>query len=113
MGRKRRDFWWSVTLLAFLTVLLFLVYPLATVLVTSFTGEERRFVLAENYHRFFTHRYYYSSLINSLSLPALATLGALLVGTALAFVVARYPLPGKTFIRTAANLALLSPPFIG
>ena len=34
MARKRRDFWWSVTLLAFLTVLAFLVYPLATVLVT-------------------------------------------------------------------------------
>ncbi|MBI3120790.1 MAG: iron ABC transporter permease [candidate division NC10 bacterium] len=113
MGRKRRDFWWSVTLLAFLTVLLFLVYPLATVLVTSFTGEEKRFVLAENYHRFFTHRYYYSSVVNSLYLSALATLGALLVGTTLAFAVARYPLPGKTFLRTAANLALLSPPFIG
>jgi iron(III) transport system permease protein len=113
MTKQRRDFWWSVTLLAFLTVLAFLVYPLATVLVTSFTGEEKRFVLAENYHRFFTHRYYYSSLINSLTLSGLATLGAVLVGTALAFAVTRYPLPGKTFIRTAANLALLSPPFIG
>ena len=113
MARKRRDFWWSVTLLAFLTVLGFLVYPLATVLVTSFTGEEKRFVLAENYYRFFTHRYYYSSVVNSLYLSVLATLGALVVGTTLAFAVARYPLPGKTFLRTAANLALLSPPFIG
>ncbi|MFI5339287.1 MAG: ABC transporter permease [Candidatus Methylomirabilales bacterium] len=113
MARRRRDFWWFVTVLAFLTVALFLVYPLATVLVTSFTGEEKRFVLAENYRRFFFHRYYYSSIINSLYLSTLATLGALLLGTALAFAVVRYSLPGKTFIRTAANLALLSPPFIG
>ncbi|MGD0264091.1 MAG: iron ABC transporter permease [Candidatus Methylomirabilota bacterium] len=113
MARRRRDFWWCVTVLAFLTVALFLVYPLATVLVTSFTGEQKRFILAENYGRFFLHRYYYSSIINSLYLSTLATLGALLVGTSLAFAVARYPLPGKTFIRTAANLALLSPPFIG
>jgi iron(III) transport system permease protein len=113
MARRRRDFWWTVTILSFLTVLAFLVYPLATVLVTSFTGEEKRFILAENYHRFFTHRYYYSSLINSLYLSALATMGALLVGTALAFAVTRFPISGKTFIRTAANLALLSPPFIG
>jgi iron(III) transport system permease protein len=113
MARRRRDFWWCVTVLAFLTVALFLVYPLATVLVTSFTGEEKRFILVENYGRFFFHRYYYSSIINSLYLSTLATLGALLVGTALAFAVARYHLPGKTFIRTAANLALLSPPFIG
>ncbi len=113
MARRRRDFWWSVTVLAFLAVLAFLVYPLATVLVTSFTGEEKRFVLADNYHRFFTHRYYYSSIMNSLYLSTLATLGAVLVGTALALAVVRYPLPGKTFLRTAANLALLSPPFIG
>jgi len=113
MAGRRRDFWWSVTVLAFLTVVAFLVYPLATVLVTSFTGEEKRFVLADNYQRFFTHRYYYSSIINSLYLSTLATLGAVLVGTALALAVVRYPLPGKTFLRTAANLALLSPPFIG
>jgi len=113
MAERRRDFWWSITVLAFLAVLAFLVYPLATVLVTSFTGEGNRFVLADNYHRFFTHRYYYSSIINSLYLSGLATLGAVLVGTSLAFAVVRYPLPGKTFLRTAANLALLSPPFIG
>jgi iron(III) transport system permease protein len=113
MAGRRRDFWWSVTVVAFLTVLAFLVYPLATVLGTSFTGEGNRFVLADNYQRFFTHRYYYSSIINSLYLSTLATLGAVLVGTALALAVVRYPLPGKTFLRTAANLALLSPPFIG
>ena len=113
MARRHRDFWWSIRVLAFLAVLAFLVYPLAVVLLTSLRGEEKRFVLAENYHRFFAHRYYYSSIINSLYLSTLATLGALGLGTSLAFAVARYSLPGKTFLRTAANLALLSPPFIG
>ena len=111
--RRRRDLWWLVTVSAFFTVLVFLVYPLVTVLLTSFSGEEKRFVLAENYQRFFTHRYYYSSIINSLYLSTLATIGALALGTSLAFAVARYPLPGKAFLRTAANLSLLSPPFIG
>jgi iron(III) transport system permease protein len=111
--RRRRDLWWLVTVSAFFTVLAFLVYPLVTVLLTSFSGEEKRFVLAENYQRFFTHRYYYSSIINSLYLSTLATIGALALGTSLAFAVARYALPGKAFLRTAANLSLLSPPFIG
>ena len=113
MRGRRRDLWWTVTVAAFLTVLAFLVYPLVTVLVTSFSGDDKRFVLAANYERFFTHRYYYSSIINSLYLSTLATLGALLLGTTLAFAVARYPLPGRPFLRAAANLALLSPPFIG
>jgi iron(III) transport system permease protein len=113
MATRHRDLWWTISVVAFLTVLAFLVYPLATVLFTSFSGEEKRFVFSENYSRFFGHRYYYSSLINSLYLSGLATVGALLLGTSLAFAVTRYPLPGKAFLRTAANLALLSPPFIG
>lgn len=109
----KRDVWWVVTVAAFCPVLAFLVYPLTTVLLTSFTGEEQRFVLWANYHRFFTHRYYYSSILNSLWLSSVATAGSLVIGTALAFAVTRYSLPGKVFLRTAANLALLSPPFIG
>ena len=58
MRGRRRDLWWTVTVAAFLTVLAFLVYPLVTVLVTSFSGDDKRFVLAANYERFFTHRYY-------------------------------------------------------
>lgn len=111
--RRRRDIWWVVTLLGFGSVVAFLVYPVGTILVTSFTGEHGNFILAENYHRFFSHRYYSASLVNSLSLSALATLGAVLLGAPLAVAVARYPLPGEAFIRAAANLALLSPPFIG
>ena len=37
--RGRRDLWWLVTVSAFFTVLAFLVYPLVTVLLTSFSGE--------------------------------------------------------------------------
>ncbi len=108
-----RDRWWIVSLLAFGAVLAFLVGPLTEVLWTSLTGEGGRLVLAENYRRVFSHRYYYASVVNSLALSGLATLGAVLVGVPLAVAVARYPVPGKAFVRTAANLALLSPPFIG
>ncbi|MBI3455661.1 MAG: iron ABC transporter permease [Candidatus Rokubacteria bacterium] len=110
---RRRDRWGIVSLVAFGVVLAALVWPLAEVLRTSLTGEGGRLVLAENYRRVFTHRYYYSAAVNSLVLSSLATVGAVLVGTPLAIAVARYPMPGKALIRTAANLALLSPPFIG
>jgi iron(III) transport system permease protein len=109
----RRDGWWIVTALAFVVVLAALVWPLGEVLLTSLTGEGGRLVLADNYRRVVGHRYYYASVINSLVLSGLATLGAVLLGTPLALAVARYPVPGKAFVRTAANLALLSPPFIG
>jgi iron(III) transport system permease protein len=109
----RADRWWIVSVVAFAIVLAFLAWPLSRVLMTSLTGEGGQLVLAENYQRVFTHRYYYGSVLNSLLLSTLATLGAVLIGTPLALAVARYPVPGKVLIRTAANLALLSPPFIG
>ena len=69
--------------------------------------------LGETYGRVDSHRYYWSSVLNSLGLSAAATIGAVLVGTPLALALARYPIPGTVLVRTAANLALLSPPFIG
>jgi iron(III) transport system permease protein len=110
---RARDRWWLVSVAGFAVVLAFLAWPLVQVLVTSLLGETGAPALTENYRRVFGHRYYYRSIVNSLVLSTLATIGAVLVGTPLAFAVARYPIPGKVFIRTAANLALLSPPFIG
>ncbi len=112
-GRRRRDGWWIVGVVGFAAVLAFLVWPLLRVMAGSFVGEGGGLTLVENYGRVFGHRYYWSSVVNSLVLSATATVGAVLVGTPLALAVTRYPLPGKVWIRTAANLTLLSPPFIG
>jgi iron(III) transport system permease protein len=110
---RRGDSWWVVSVGAFAVVLAFLVWPLVQVLATSLTGEGGRLVLGDNYARVLSHRYYYTSIVNSLVLSTLATIGAVCLGAPLAIAVARYPVPGKAFVRTAANLALLSPPFIG
>ena len=111
--RRPRDGWWLVSVVGFLVVLAFLAWPLAEVLRTSLADEAGRFALTANYQRVLSHRYYYGSMINSLLLSTGATLGAVLIGTPLALAVTRCAVPGKTLVRTAANLALLSPPFIG
>jgi iron(III) transport system permease protein len=110
---RSRDRWWLVGLGAFLAVGALLVWPLAEVFLASLAGEGGRFVLGDNYQRVLTHRYYYRAVLASLVLSGLATVGALLVGVPLALAVTRYPLPGRVLLRTGANLALLSPPFIG
>jgi iron(III) transport system permease protein len=114
IGRRRhRDAWWVVSAVGFLVVLAFLVWPLSRVLSGSLVGDGGWLALGETYGRVASHRYYWSSVLNSLWLSAAATLGALLVGTPLALALSRYPIPGAVLVRTAANLALLSPPFIG
>ena len=111
--RRHDDAWWVVSAVGFAVVLAFLVWPLSRVLAGSVLGESGWLAFGETYGRVASHRYYWSSLLNSLGLSAAATIGAVLVGTPLALALSRYPIPGTVLVRTAANLALLSPPFIG
>ena len=110
---RHADRWWIVSAIGFAAVLAFLVWPLGRVLVGSVIGDRGWLALGETYGRVVSHRYYWSSVLNSLGLSAAATIGAVLIGTPLALALARYPIPGPILVRTAANLALLSPPFIG
>ena len=111
--RRHADAWWVVSVVGFAVVLAFLVWPLGRVLAGSVLGDTGWLALGETYGRVVSHRYYWSSVLNSLGLSTAATLGAVLVGTPLAVALSRYPIPGGVLVRTAANLALLSPPFIG
>ncbi len=112
-ARRHRDGWRGVSLLGFALVGAFLVWPLGRVLAGSLLGDGGWLAVGETYGRALGHRYYRSSLLNSLALSAAATAGAVGVGAPLALALTRYPIPGKAVVRTAANLALLSPPFIG
>lgn len=107
----RWDFWNLVTILAFLMVLLFLVYPLANIFINSFV-QDGKFTL-ETYKDFFTLKYYYGALFNSLFVCSLATIFAICIGLPLAYIMARFDIPFKKTIHILIILTLLSPPFIG
>jgi iron(III) transport system permease protein len=109
--RQNFGFWSIVTFGAFALLLVFLIYPLLAVFgqsLTSKTGD-----LLEGYRKFFTQPYYSNSLTNSLLVSIPATIGSMLIGVPLAYIVTRYTIPGRAFIRTAVVITLLSPPFIG
>jgi iron(III) transport system permease protein len=50
---------------------------------------------------------------NSLFVATITTFLSLLIGAALALVMARYKFPGKTFLRSIMLLPLIIPPFVG
>lgn len=107
----RWDFWNLVTILAFLFVLLFLVYPLFNIFINSFY-QDGSFTL-ETYKDFFTLKYYYGALTNSLFVCTLATIFAICIGLPMAYIMARFDIPFKKTIHILIILTLLSPPFIG
>lgn len=114
LGKKSKGFdvWKTVTLVTFVILLIFLLYPLFNVLKASFIGENGGTTL-ENYKYFFKTKYYFSSIGNSLFVCTLATLFATLIGVPMAYLITRYNIPCKGLFYVLIIMSLLAPPFIG
>jgi iron(III) transport system permease protein len=93
-------------------LLLFLLYPLSLVLDASLRVDGTGAFTLGNYARIFASKYYGSSIANSLLAATFATLGATLIGTPLAFCLARVDVPGRTLLLTLATLPLVLPSFV-
>jgi iron(III) transport system permease protein len=96
--------------LAFLV--LFLLYPLGLVLDASLRVNGTGAITLANYAQIFASKYYVNSIANSLLAAVFATVGASVIGTALAFCLARVDVPGKTVLLTLAMLPLVLPSFV-
>ncbi|MFV0239964.1 MAG: ABC transporter permease [Lacrimispora sphenoides] len=107
------DFWFWVKVVVVGFMLLFLIYPFCTLITRSFfSGKVEGFTL-ENYIRFFSKKYYYSSLGRSLFVSIVTTATTLVVGVPMAYLMSRYNIFGKRFIHIFIIMSLMSPPFIG
>jgi iron(III) transport system permease protein len=107
-----KGFRYTVTFGALIVLALFLLYPLSLVLNASLRVDGTGAVTFANYLKIFGSRYYLNSIGNSLMAAALATLGATVIGTPLAFCLARVDLPGKSLLLTLATLPLVLPSFV-
>ncbi|WP_233879421.1 ABC transporter permease [Virgibacillus halodenitrificans] len=107
----RLDFWHYVIIAAFILIGFFLIYPLFNIFVNSFWQDGK--VSLENYQEFFTFKYYYSSLLNSIIVSTSATFFACCLGIPVAYAMSRFNIPFKGFFHILIILTLLSPPFIG
>lgn len=110
-SRIRFDFWHVITLLGLAVLIIFLVYPLFNVLIASFF-KDGHFSLGA-YKDFFTLKYYYGALFNSLFVCISATVVACCLGIPMAYIMTRFEMPFKNVIHIIIILTLLSPPFIG
>lgn len=116
--RKKREFrlllrdpvFAFLILLVFLALAVFVVYPLVSVLLKSFTGPDGSFSL-ENYQRFARFKYLRSALVNSLTSGVSAAVISILVGYAAAFTLVRTQIRGKRFLHILFILPIISPPF--
>ena len=96
--------------LLFLLLLLFILYPLLSVLIRSVkdgTGLSLRL-----YKEILTETYYNRALRNSLSLGILTASLGTIMGYLFALAIHRFEVRGRNFFRTVVYLPFLAPPFM-
>ncbi|MCD8105381.1 MAG: iron ABC transporter permease [Lachnospiraceae bacterium] len=108
-----KDFWFWVKVVIFVVFLLFLIYPFSTLVFNSFQSTKAEGFTLYNFNRFFTKKYYYQALGNSLKISLIPTITSVLIGVPLAYLMTRYNIAGKSIWHVIIILSLMCPPFLG
>jgi len=112
MTSRRADPWLGTALAVSVVLLALVVLPQLRLLRASLTGPDGA-LTAAHFLRFFTEARSVAALRNSVVLSLLVCALAMAVAVPLAFVHARYRLPGKGAVLTLAAMATVTPPFLG
>src|SRR5690606_660822 len=94
----------------FVSILVFVVYPLAMVFIASF--QERGVWTLDHYGLLAERKLYRNALANSLSVGALVGLFGVVIGYVAAFVLTRLDVPFKKLLHLITILPIISPPFV-
>ncbi|MGT2950465.1 iron ABC transporter permease [Streptococcus cuniculi] len=111
MERKKVTIWTSSSFLIFITYLIFLVYPIVTILKQAVIADGK--FSFSHFATFFEKSYYFDTLVNSFKVSLTATLTSLIVGTVLAYLFSMYEFKGKKLLQILVIIASMSAPFVG
>lgn len=111
--KLKLDFWTVVTVGIVVAFALFLVYPLISLFRDGFLAEGAGTFTLNNFIKFFSKKYYYRSLTNSLKLTVCVTFCALAIGVPLAYAMSFFKVWGKAVVEVLIIISMMSPNFIG
>lgn len=112
-GETKFSIWNLFSLLILAIFLLFILYPLALVLYKSVVDPFSGSFTFEYLLKFFSKKFYWSTLVNSLQVTVCATLLAALIGLPLAYLMRSVKIKGSGLLNILIVISYLSPPFIG
>lgn len=111
-ARRRRDVWTVLTLMLLLLFILFFIYPCVRLLWEAFYTEKTGFTL-KAFAKFFSKKFYYSTILNSFKVSAAVMALSLLLGIPFSYFFSFYRLKGRKALFVLALLCTMSAPFIG
>ena len=107
------DIWGIITLGVISVYLLFLLYPMAHLLLQAVYDPQTRQLSMANFIKFFSKSYYLNTLLNSFKVSLMTTFLSILLGTPLAYLFSAYRIRGKSVLNVLIVIASMSAPFIG
>ena len=110
--KKTFDLWtiYSIVILALLA--LFLLYPILTITKQAFFDSDGTFSFVQ-FKKFFTRKYYFETILNSLKVGLSVTLFSLLLGIPLSYIYSFYKIKGSKAVYILTVLCSMSAPFLG
>ncbi len=110
--KRRRDIWTVLGLVLLLLFVVFFIYPCIRLLWEAFYTEKTGFTM-KAFTKFFSKKYYYSTILNSFKVSAAVMLISLLLGVPFSYFFSFYRLKGRKVLFVLALLCTMSAPFIG
>lgn len=107
------DFWNLVTIGIALIFVVFLVYPLLALFMSSFKDPATDAWTLGNFAKFFGKKYYYQALLNSFMVTTCVTVLSILIGTPIAYFMSTCKIKGKGTMEILIIISMMSPAFIG
>lgn len=116
--RPARDWTpWFVGIVTTVVMLILLVYPIGTTLLSSLIPQGHAIALENlslvNFERFLTSPLYQRAFVNSLVVSLSTTVIATLLALPAAYAMARVEIPFRNLILSLSVIPLIAPPFIG
>ncbi len=108
-----RKMWWAVSLIIFAFCAVFILMPMVLVLYKAVVDPNSGALTGDYLAKFFTKKFYWSTLVNSLEVTVISTFLAGVLGVPMAYIMTRYRIWGSAGLNILIVISYLSPPFIG
>ncbi len=110
--KKRLSIWLIITLAILGLFIVFVVFPIVLILYKSVLMEDGSISFVY-FAKFFSKKFYWSTLVNSFKVTIASTLVSAILGLIMAYILRSVKIKGNKYLNILIVISYLSPPFIG
>lgn len=111
-AKKKLNIWLVLALAILALFLIFVVYPIGLILYKSILMEDGT-ISFSYFTKFFSKKFYWSTLVNSFKVTIASTLVSAVLGLIMAYLLRSIKIKGSKYLNILIVISYLSPPFIG